>query len=68
MGAQNDWVEWHGKSSRPPHKGLVFLRFRDGTETDRPELARRMNWWHINGSPSDIVAFRVVRLEGSAHD
>ena len=49
------WVETHGRRPRTGDKPL-YVRFRNGLESQRTYTADQLRWTQVENDPWDIVA------------
>jgi hypothetical protein len=62
--ANDNWIDWQGGPIPVPHKRLVEVRMRDGTQP-LMQPAGAFRWLHADGSAymndgGDVVAYRVT--------
>ncbi len=66
MTTDNDgWIEWKGGEWVKGDIHYVRVKFRDGDETDQPDLPSSLSWAH-RGSCADIIAYRIVNHHPTA--
>lgn len=55
--ADNDWIDWTGGEC--PSAAATEVHLRDGRVLPCDYVAECLRWSH-DGSPEDIIAYRVV--------